>query len=455
MIPGPWSPHGLPAAPLAALCVLLATACPCQAQYPERPIRLILPFPAGGAVDHVARLVTARMAEELGRPFVIENKSGAGGIIATDATAKAAADGYTLLLTTPNHTINAALSSKLPYDTEKDLAPVSIVAEVPELLVSHPAAPFADFAGFVAYARNNPGKLNYSSAGNGTLPHVTMELLLRRTGITVAHIPYRGAAPAMTDLLAGQVQLKMDTYATAHQHVAQGKLRALAFASLIVLAILGLSPIGNALIIPLEERFPRWDATRGAPDGIIVLGGVISPDVSSARDEVALNEAAERLTVVAELARRYPDARIVFSGGSGALIYDEGAEAPLALRLLESFGIPRTRITLEDRSRNTVENAVLSKAIAQPKPGERWLLVTSAHHLPRAVGVFRKAGFPVEAYPVDWRTRGPEDALRPFASVGDGLRRSDTAVREWVGLAVYWLTGRSSQLFPAPTHDGH
>jgi uncharacterized SAM-binding protein YcdF (DUF218 family) len=231
--------------------------------------------------------------------------------------------------------------------------------------------------------------------------------------------------------------------------------RALAFASLIVLAILGLSPIGNALIIPLEERFPRWDATRGAPDGIIVLGGAISPDVSSTRDEVALNEAAERLTVAAELARRYPDARIVFSGGSGALIYDEGAEAPLALRLLESLGIPRARITLEDRSRNTVENAVLSKAIAQPKPGERWLLVTSAHHLPRAVGVFRKAGFPVEAYPVDWRTRGAEDALRPFASVGDGLRRSDTAVREWVGLAVYWLTGRSSELFPAPTHDGH
>ena len=159
--------------------------------------------------------------------------------------------------------------------------------------------------------------------------------------------------------------------------------RALAFASLIVLAILGLSPAGNALIIPLEERFPRWDATRGAPDGIIVLGGAISPDVSAARDEVALNEAAERLTMVAELARRYPDARIVFSGGSGALIYDEGAEAAFALRVLESLGIPRARITLEDRSRNTVENAVLSKAIAQPKPGERWLLVTSAHHLPR------------------------------------------------------------------------
>jgi uncharacterized SAM-binding protein YcdF (DUF218 family) len=229
--------------------------------------------------------------------------------------------------------------------------------------------------------------------------------------------------------------------------------RALAFASLVMLAILGLSPIGNALIIPLEARFPRWDATHGAPDGIIVLGGAISPDVSAARDELALNEAAERLTVAAELARRYPAARVLFSGGSGALIYDEGAEAAFALRLLEALGIPGTRIILEDRSRNTVENAILSKASAQPKPGERWLLVTSAHHMPRAIGVFRKAAFPVEAYPVDWRTRGADDALRPFATVGDGLRRSDTAVREWVGLAVYWLTGRSSELFPAPTHD--
>jgi tripartite-type tricarboxylate transporter receptor subunit TctC len=214
---------------LAALC--LVSASPCASQYPERPIRLILPFPAGGAVDHVARLVTARMAEDLGRPFVIENKAGAGGVIATDTTAKATPDGYTLMLTTPNHTINAALNAKLPFDTEKDLVPVSIVAEVPELLVSHPAAPFENFSGFVDYARKNPGKLNYSSAGNGTLPHVTMELLLRRTGIAVAHIPYRGAAPAMTDQLTGQVQLKMDTYATANQHVAQGKLRALAFAS--------------------------------------------------------------------------------------------------------------------------------------------------------------------------------------------------------------------------------
>jgi tripartite-type tricarboxylate transporter receptor subunit TctC len=231
MISGPNFSYRLLRYALAALCLVLMTRVPCFAEYPEKPIRLLLPFPAGGTVDFVARLVTARMAEDLGRPFVIENKAGAGGVIATDATAKAAPDGYTLMLTTPNHTINAAINPKLPYDTEKDLVPVAIMAEVPELLVSHPAAPFRSYAGFVDYAKQHPGKLNYASAGNGTLPHVTMELLLRRTGIEVAHIPYRGAAPAMTDLLAGQVQLKMDTYATANPLVADGKLRALALAS--------------------------------------------------------------------------------------------------------------------------------------------------------------------------------------------------------------------------------
>ncbi len=170
----------------------------------------------------------------------------------------------------------------------------------------------------------------------------------------------------------------------------------LAVASLVTLAILGLSPVGNALIIPLEQRFPPWDAARGAPDGVIVLGGAIAPDISGARNDIALNESA-----------------------------------------------------LEDRSRNTAENAIFAKKMAAPQRGERWLLVTSAYHLPRAIGAFRKAGFPVEPYPVDWRTRGSEDLLRPFPTVGDGLRRTDTAVREWVGLAVYWLSGRSSEFLPA------
>src|SRR6516162_10677996 len=169
-------------------------------------------------------------------------------------------------------------------------------------------------------------------------------------------------------------------------------------------------------------------------------------------NEVVLNEGTERLTVLPELARRYPNARILFSGGSGALI-DGDPEAKFVLPLLESLGVARDRVTLEDRSRNTLENAVYSKAIVRPKPGERWLLVTSAYHMPPAISVFRKAGFPVEAYPVDWRTRGVDEALHPFAAVSDGLRRTDTAVHEWVGLAVYWLTGRSSELFPVAARE--
>lgn len=228
----------------------------------------------------------------------------------------------------------------------------------------------------------------------------------------------------------------------------------LAVGSLVLLAVIGLSPVGNALIVPLEQRFPPWDDGRGAPHGIVVLGGALSPDVSHARNTVALNEAAERLTVVAELARRYPDARIIFSGGSGAVLFAERPEAEFALRLLESLGVAKGRVVAEDKSRNTVENARFSREFAQPKPGERWLLVTSAYHMPRSIGIFRKAGFPVEAYPVDWRTRGAGDMLRPFPTMGEGLRRTDTAMREWIGLLAYWLGGRSSELFPGPIRRG-
>lgn len=224
----------------------------------------------------------------------------------------------------------------------------------------------------------------------------------------------------------------------------------LVISSLVLLSLIGLSPIGNALIVPLEQRFPPWDHSRGAPHGMIVLGGALSPDVSHARDTAALNEAAERLTAVAELARRYPDARIIFSGGSGAVIFEERPEAEFAIRLLESLGVPKGRVIAEGKSRNTLENALFSRELAQPKPGERWLLITSAYHLPRAVGLFRKANFPVEAYPVDWRTRGPRDALRPFPTLAEGLRRTDTAMREWIGLAAYWVTGQTSELFPGP-----
>jgi len=226
--------------------------------------------------------------------------------------------------------------------------------------------------------------------------------------------------------------------------------RRLAVSSVILIALFGLSPLGNAIILPLEERFPPWDASRGAPAGIVVLGGALDTVVSPARGEVALNEAAERMTAVAELARRFPHARIVFTGGSGRIIYDGAPEADLAARLFDSFGIAKQRILLEDKSRDTDENARYTRDLVQPKPSERWLIVTSAHHMPRSVGVFRAAGFPVEAFPVDYRTRGAIDLLRPFATLGDGLRRTDTATREWVGLVMYRLAGRSEELFPAP-----
>jgi len=226
--------------------------------------------------------------------------------------------------------------------------------------------------------------------------------------------------------------------------------RVLAVSGIVLFAILGLSPVGNALILPLEQRFAPWAAAQGAPDGIIVLGGAIGPEMSAARGEPSLNEAAERVTVVAALARQFPQARIVFSGGDASLLGGGPSEAMFVLPMLESFGIPAPRVELEGASRNTHENAVFTRDLIKPKPGERWLLVTSAHHMPRSVGSFRQAGFPVEPYPVDWRTRGARDLGSPFGTTAWGLARTDVAVREWVGLFTYWLTARSSELFPGP-----
>jgi uncharacterized SAM-binding protein YcdF (DUF218 family) len=223
----------------------------------------------------------------------------------------------------------------------------------------------------------------------------------------------------------------------------------LMFASLFALTLAGFSPLGNALMLPLEQRFPPWDAAHGAPDGIIVLGGAISPNIAAARGTPALNQSAERLTTVAELARHYPAAKIVFSGGSASL-FGGASEAASVLRLFESFGIPRERVLLEPRSRNTVENARFTKDLVQPKSGERWLLITSAYHMPRSIGVFRRQDFPVEAYPVDWRTAGAASLLAPFSTLSHGLGQVDTAAHEWIGLVAYWLSGQTSELFAAP-----
>jgi uncharacterized SAM-binding protein YcdF (DUF218 family) len=220
--------------------------------------------------------------------------------------------------------------------------------------------------------------------------------------------------------------------------------------SLVLLAIIGFSPIGNVMMVRLEQRFPAWDTSHGPPVGIVVLGGALSPEISAARNAPALNESAERITAAVELARRYPSARIVYSGGSGSLLYPDAIEADHAQRLFESLGLARERILIERKARNTAENALFSKALANPKPGERWLLITSAHHMPRAIACFRRIGFAVDAHPVDWRTRGSNDVTEPFGSIAGGLARTDAAAKEYVGLFVYWLTGRISELWPEP-----
>jgi len=289
---------------LAAAIAILLAAGPACAEYPERPVRILEPFPPGGAVDIVTRLVAARLADDLGRPFIVESKPGAGGILATDAVAKAPHDGYTLLVTTPNHTINAALNPKLPYDTERDLVPVAVIAEVPELFVSNATAPFTTFAEFVAYARQHPGKLDYASAGIGTLPHVSMELLLRRLDLKVTHIPYKGAAPAMADLLGGQVQLKMDTFATSAPHIATGKLRALAIASRTRSALAPDLPTVAELGVPGYE-------------GILWIG-VMAPAGTPASVIEKLAAACERAVRAPELIERFRRDGIDPGGGTPA-----------------------------------------------------------------------------------------------------------------------------------------
>jgi uncharacterized SAM-binding protein YcdF (DUF218 family) len=216
-----------------------------------------------------------------------------------------------------------------------------------------------------------------------------------------------------------------------------------------LLVLAGALPIGSVLSHTLEQRFPPWNPARGAPDGIIVLGGAISPALSRIYGEPQINGSAERVTVIPQLARAYPNARIIYSGGDASLFADQGREADYLYPLLDSFGVPRDRVAIENRARNTYENAVFAKELAQPKPGERWLLVTSAQQMPRAIGCFRRAGFAVEAYPVDWHSR-PRFRFRLNFEIAAGLGKLDAAAREWTGLLAYWLRGRTSEFFPSP-----
>ena len=229
--------------------------------------------------------------------------------------------------------------------------------------------------------------------------------------------------------------------------------RMLAIASLLALVVIALTPIGRTLIAPLENRFSPPSTDAPPPYGIIVIGGAIKGAESDARGEAVFDE-GERVVQAALLAKRYPEARIVFTGGAGALTGAGGNhEAAQAKALLVALGVDPARVTLEDQSRNTDENARFTAARVRPKPDQRWWLVTSAFHMPRSMGLFEKAGFDVVAYPVGFRTLGRGHPLLWSLDAGQNLQTFAIAAKEWVGLAIYRGTGRIDRLFPAP-QDG-
>jgi tripartite-type tricarboxylate transporter receptor subunit TctC len=201
--------------------------------YPTRPVRVIVPFAPAGTTDILARLIGQWLSERLGQQFVIENRPGASTIIGTEAVVRAPADGYTLLLATPSSAINATLFEKLSYNFLRDIAPVAGIMRVPNVMVVHPSVPAKTVPEFIAYAKANPGKINVESTGAGTSNHLAGELFKLMTGVDMVHIQYRGSGPALTDLLAGQVQVGFDTMPGSIEYIRAGRLRALAVGTLV------------------------------------------------------------------------------------------------------------------------------------------------------------------------------------------------------------------------------
>ena len=198
--------------------------------YPNRPIRIVVPYPPGGGTDVVARTLAQKMNEVMGQPVIVDNRPGANGIIGSDAVAKAAPDGYTVLITLATHVINPALYAKLPYGPD-DHAPVTVLAEYPFVITVHPSLPAKNTREFIAFAKSRPGQLTFASSGNGSGPHLGMELFKSMTGIDVVHVPYKGAGQAMTDLLSGQVPIFLNNFIAGAQMIKAGRLRALAVTS--------------------------------------------------------------------------------------------------------------------------------------------------------------------------------------------------------------------------------
>ena len=282
--------------------------------WPAKPIRLIVPFPPGGGTDIIARETSQRVARATGWTFVIDNRPGAGGNLGVDAVAKSPADGYTIVIgQSSNLAINPTLYSKLPYDPQKDLAPIVLLANAPLVMVTGPGTPHKALADAVAAARAKPGQINFASPGNGTVAHLTSELFQKAAGVKMQHIPYKGAAQAMTDVMAGTVDLYMSSVPTLLGHIKQGKVRALAVTSARRVDDLPDVPTIN------ESGFKGFDA--------VTWFGLLAP-AGTPREVVArLNAEFNRALRMPELAKRLSDEGADPAGGTpeqfAALIKDE------------------------------------------------------------------------------------------------------------------------------------
>ncbi len=286
--------------PLVGICAAALTAvaafAPALAQsqaYPAKSIRLVVPFPAGGATDIFARVLSQKMGERLGQTLVVENRPGAGGTIGSDLVAKAAPDGYTLLLATSStHAIGPALNPKMPYDAVRDFTPIAHVGNAPSIMLVPNSSPAKTLKDWVALSRQNPGKLNYASSGNGTIVHLTAELFKAQMGLYIVHIPYRGTALAIPDLVSGKVDMIFDSLPTGLPHAREGRLRALAVTSAKRTSMAPDLPAVSELLPGFESN--TWFGLYG-PKGL--TGDVL------AKIEVAVNQTLQDAEVKDRLAK--------------------------------------------------------------------------------------------------------------------------------------------------------
>jgi tripartite-type tricarboxylate transporter receptor subunit TctC len=316
-----------------ALVMTAAVSVTAQAQsnlaaYPQRPIRLVVPAPPGGGTDILGRMVAQKLTETLRQQFIIDNRGGASGMIGSEIVARADADGHTLLICFTTHVTNPSLYPKMPYDTVRDFASVAMVGVIPSVLVLHPSIPSQSVKEFIAYAKERPGKLIYGSAGSGSATHLSTVLFNAMTGTTMVHVPYKGSAPALTDLLAGQLNLMFGNMASAMPHVRSGKLRALAVTSakrsaaapeLPTVAETGLpgyeATSWFALFAPARTPAPIVDKLNTAVNTLLKL-----PEVK----ERMLGLGADALPMTSRELSAYVDAEIV---KWGKLIKASGATA--------------------------------------------------------------------------------------------------------------------------------